>query len=282
MGKFTGVLLASDYDNTLVNSAAAYLSGGDAPEISPKNLEAIRYFMENGGRFAIATGRALPALENFVAHMPMNAPAIICNGAALYAFDSREYLDYIPLEDAAVRRIREILERFPSTAAEGYPLRESVIYAVHPNAYTRQHEHLINTSVREVDSLLEAPLPLTKVVLENSHEILAEIEQHLLRQEWVKDCELCFTAATLLELTGKGANKGGMLRRLAARLGVGMDHVYAAGDEANDLSMLQAAAQGFAPANCVEAVRNSGATIVADCAHDALAEIVAILDRRYA
>ena len=39
MGKFTGVLLASDYDNTLVNSEAVRLSGGDAPEISPKNEE---------------------------------------------------------------------------------------------------------------------------------------------------------------------------------------------------------------------------------------------------
>lgn len=281
MGKFTGVLLASDYDNTLVNSEAVRLSGGDAPEISPKNLEAIRYFMENGGQFTIATGRALPALESFVDRIPMNAPAVICNGAALYTFDTREYLDYILLDDAVARRCEEIMERFPTTAVEGYPLRESVIYAVHPNAYTRQHEHLTNTSVREVASLLDAPLPLTKVILENSHEVLAEIEQYLLRQEWVKGCELCFTAPTLLELTGKGADKGGMLQRLAARLGIGMDHVYCAGDEANDLSMLQVAAQGFAPDNCVEAVRNSGATIVADCAHDTLAEIVAILDRSY-
>ena len=45
--------------------------------------------------------------------------------------------------------------------------------------------------------------------------------------------------------------------------------------------MLTAAAEGFAPANCVENVRNCGATLVADCDHDTLAEIIAILDSRY-
>ena len=71
------------------------------------------------------------------------------------------------------------------------------------------------------------------------------------------------------------------MRRLAARLGISMDHVYCVGDENNDISMLTAAAEGFAPANCVENVRNCGATLVSDCDHDTLAEIVAILDKRY-
>lgn len=281
MGKFAGVLLASDYDNTLVNSEEVRLSGGDIPEISRRNLEAIHYFMENGGQFTIATGRALPALESFVNDIPMNAPAVICNGAALYSFDTCEYLDYILLDDAVAQRCQEVMERFPGTAVEAYPLLESVIYAVRPNEYTRQHEHLTNTSVREVASVLNAPLPLSKVILENSHEVLAEIEQYILQQDWIKGCEICFTAPTLLELTGKGADKGGMLQRLAARLGISMDHVYCAGDEANDLPMLRVAAEGFAPDNCVEAVRKSGATIVADCTHHALAEVVEILDKRY-
>ena len=65
------------------------------------------------------------------------------------------------------------------------------------------------------------------------------------------------------------------------RLGIAPEHVYCAGDEANDLSMLTMAAEGFAPANCVEAVRACGATIVCDADHGALADIVEILDRRY-
>ena len=86
---------------------------------------------------------------------------------------------------------------------------------------------------------------------------------------------------TLLEMTAKGANKGAMVQRLAQRLGISMDHVYCVGDEANDLSMLNVAAEGFAPANCSGVVRESGATIVCHCAEGALAEVISVVDRRY-
>ena len=281
MGKFTGVLLASDYDNTLLDTESARRGGGEAPRVSERNQAALRYFMEQGGRFAVATGRALAALEHFVDETPMNAPAIICNGAALYDFSAREYLDYILLNRDLCRRCQELLLASPTTAAEAYPLLESVIPAVRPNAYTRQHEHLTHTTVREDASLLEVPQPLTKVIFEDEHAALEALRDRLLAQPWIQECEMAFSAANLLELTGRGASKGGMVRRLAARLEIPMDHVYCVGDEANDITMLRAAAQGFAPANCVDAVRACGATLVADCRHDALAEVVDILDQRY-
>ena len=98
---------------------------------------------------------------------------------------------------------------------------------------------------------------------------------------WAEEYELIFSGRNLLELTARGANKGGMVARLAQRLGIEAAHVYCVGDEANDLSMLAIAAEGFAPANCVEAVRQSGATVVADCDHDALADVVARLEQKY-
>ena len=82
-------------------------------------------------------------------------------------------------------------------------------------------------------------------------------------------------------MTAKGSNKGNMVRRLAARLNIPMDHVYCVGDETNDISMLTAAKEGFAPANCVQAVKDAGATIVSDKNHDALADVIDILDKYY-
>jgi hypothetical protein len=41
------------------------------------------------------------------------------------------------------------------------------------------------------------------------------------------------------------------------------------------------AAQGFAPANCSEAVRNSGARVVSHADEDAIAAVIAILDEMY-
>ena len=98
---------------------------------------------------------------------------------------------------------------------------------------------------------------------------------------WGGDYELIFSGQSLLEMTAKGANKGGMVRRLAELLGIPREHVYCVGDEANDLPMLQWAAEGFAPANCIPAVRESGATIVSHALDGALADVVEILEKKY-
>ena len=45
--------------------------------------------MAEGGRFAIATGRALAAFDQSTRPLvPMNAPGVVCNGAALYDFQN--------------------------------------------------------------------------------------------------------------------------------------------------------------------------------------------------
>lgn len=280
MGKFDGVLLASDYDNTLLNTEAGRAPGAPTPHLSERTRDALRYFMDRGGRFAVATGRALASIEKFAGEIPMNCPAVICNGAALYDFARREYLECIFLEEDVSRYCQELLDRSLTTAVEAYPL-ESVIHAVRPNQYTKQHENLTLTAVRESPSLPDIGAPLTKLLFEDDHQTLLGIRDYFLAQPWTAGCEIFFSAPTLLEMTRKGANKGGMVRRLAERLGIDPGHVYCAGDEANDISMLEFAAQGFAPANCAAAVREMGATIVRDCDHDAVAEVIEILDKRY-
>lgn len=280
MGKFTGVLLASDFDNTLVYTNEALQTGKPVPPLSEGNRTALEYFMAEGGRFAISTGRALAAFQCYADKVPMNAPGVVCNGAALYDFEKQEYLETAMLDGEVRERGQKVLERFPEVAVEAYHIN-NMIYAVQPNEITRQHEHLTKVGVAERASLLEVPLPLGKLLFEAERETLEAVKRFLAEKGWAEDYELIFSTSHLLEMTVKGANKGGMVRKLAQHLGISMEHVYCAGDEANDLSMLEAAAEGFAPANCIDAVRNSGATIVCDARQDAIAEIIALLDRKY-
>ena len=70
-------------------------------------------------------------------------------------------------------------------------------------------------------------------------------------------------------------------RSLLERLGVERENIYCMGDEGNDISMLRAAAQGFAPANCIPAIREEGFTIVSHAGKGAAADVVEILDRKY-
>ena len=45
MGKFDGVLLASDFDNTLLYTEDALRTGGPVPPLPERNREALAYFM---------------------------------------------------------------------------------------------------------------------------------------------------------------------------------------------------------------------------------------------
>ena len=54
MGKFDGLLLVSDFDDTLYD---------DQRRIPERNLRAIQYFLEEGGRLGIHTKRKAQALS---------------------------------------------------------------------------------------------------------------------------------------------------------------------------------------------------------------------------
>ncbi len=183
MGRFDGVLLASDFDNTLIYTEDALLRGEPIPPLPERNRQALTYFMAEGGRFAISTGRALAAFEKYAPLVPMNAPGVICNGAALYDFAKQEYLVSALLDENARQRGQLVLDRFPEAAVEAYHIG-NVIHAVHPNAITRHHEHLTKVAVTEKPSLLDVPLPLGKLLFEASHETLEQIRDFLLAQGW--------------------------------------------------------------------------------------------------
>ena len=280
MGKFEGVLLASDFDNTLIYTEDALRTGKPIPPLSKGNRAALESFMAQGGHFAVATGRALPAFEKLAPMIPINTPCVICNGAAIYDFARGEYLETALLSEESRERGQQVLDAFPQVGVEAYHV-ENVIHAVQVNGFIRAHEHLTGVRVEEKASLPDVPLPLGKLLFEAEHENLVQVEQFIRGHGWASDYELIYSCKTLLELTAKGASKGGMLRKLAGRLDIAPENVYAVGDEGNDLSMLELAAVGFAPANCVPAVRQSGARIVCDAHGDALAEVIAALEGRY-
>ena len=280
MGRFDGVLLASDFDNTLIYTEEALIRGEPVPPLPERNRKALEHFMAEGGRFAVSTGRALAAFVKYADQVPMNAPGVVCNGAAIYDFAKGEYLVTALLDERARERGQQVLEAFPQAAVEAYHI-DNVIHAVHPNEITRHHEHLTRVGVTEAPSLLDVPLPLGKLLFEADHEMLLKIRDFLTDRGWGGDYELIFSGQSLLEMTAKGANKGGMVRRLAELLGIPREHVYCVGDEANDLPMLQWAAEGFAPANCIPAVRDSGATLVSHALDGALADVVELLERKY-
>ena len=277
MGKFAGMLLLSDYDNTFHYTEGA-LNGGAMPPVPARNLEAAERWMKEGGRFAFATGRALTSFQARAKGLPMNAPAVVDNGGAIYDLTEERYLVKRFLPDAVLGHIAQAAAMFPDISVELYH-EGPLLQVFHPNWLNEKHAKL--TSVRyEVVERVEAdtvPLPLTKALFAAEGAELRALRNYMMEQGWEESYEMIFSSDHLLELTVRGANKGDMAVLLKEMCGC--ERMICVGDHANDLPMLRAADRAFAPANAIEEVLTSGARIVGHCLDGAVADVVEILER---
>ena len=280
MGKFDGVLLISDFDDTMLRTTQSIKSGQGLPEIPPYNIERIRYFMAEGGRFAVASGRVWVSFERFLPLVPTNAPCGTGNGAAIIDPKTGKTLYVHPLPDNITAVMEDLEGRFPHYACEIYR-SDNLADAIRPNDFTRNHARVSGYAFREITHISQTSLPLLKILFEGERTELEQLRQYIVSQPWYEGYEAFFSAETLLELIARGADKGAMARKLADLCGVSMAHTYCIGDNANDLPMLAVAKEGFAPSNAVPAVLSSGATILCDCMEGAVGQAIDRLDTIY-
>ncbi len=281
MGKFSGVLIASDYDNTITYTEGALLTGQPTPGISRENREAIEYFMAQGGIFSVATGRAMPSFDQVRGDIPMNGPTILFNGAAIYDYTAGRYLYTAFLPEDIRQHITEILQALGDLAFKVYHDNNS-IFVVNPNEITARHQHLTHLPAVTLPSIDAAPSPILKIAFEEPLAVQQKIQDFIATRPWRQQYEVVSSTAVLLEVTVHGADKGGMVKKLAQLLGIEQRHVYTMGDHANDIPMLQFAHIPFAPANAIDEVKQvPGIRVLSNCWDHATAEMIAALDALY-
>ena len=271
MGKFTGVLLASDYDDTLYDRNGA---------ISPENREAIDRFLREGGRFTVSTGRSY---RNFVIQMeleklPVNAPVILSNGASIHDFSTGETLWEKTLPASTAHRLEQVCRAFPSVGFEAYHGEE--VYTFRANAATAWHlKRCRLTGIPR--PIREMPAPWLKVILQDEEpERLRQVRLWLL-DRWGAELEATLSNPYLLEVTAAGANKGLCVKWVADRLGVRPENLYCVGNGINDISMLEVSAVPYAPADCYREVRDMGAVLLPPCNESTVAALIRELEGRY-
>ena len=165
MGKFDGMLLVSDYDNTLRYTEGALRGSGEVPPVNPRNWEAIRHWMAEGGVFAMATGRALAAFRRQAEEIPTNAPCIVDNGGAIYDLAAEKYLVKRFLADSSLERIALVMDAFPEVSLELYH-EGPLVQVMHPSEWNEKHALLTGLDFQVVDRLEagSVALPLAKAL----------------------------------------------------------------------------------------------------------------------
>ena len=272
MADFSDILLTVDFDRTLT-----------APDssIPARNLEAIRYFMANGGTFTVNTGRSVPMTHAFRDIVPVNAPLLLYNGSAAYD-PARKELDFchaIPLD--MWDTVRKCMELFPDLTVEvqavdaHYRFTENPAWDAFsdnnrcPRGFAREGDDLGTflkfTLYGEIRDVTVADLynatPEERVRMDRA--------EQLLKDTFGEYCEVFRAATRIIDVHAKGVSKARAARELQQRLGKRI--LICVGDAHNDLPMLEGADYAFVPADAALADRFEN---VCNCADGAVADVI--------
>ena len=269
---FSDVLLTVDYDRTLT-----------APDstIPPRNLEAIRYFIDQGGAFTVNTGRSVPMSRSFMDIVPVNAPLLLYNGSAAYDVGSGklEFCHEIQLDLwETVNTARTLL---PDLTVEVQGQDAHYTYPVNPGweAFYRRQK----SACRFVQPGEDLGTFLKFSVYGTFHDDTVDSLFHgtpeevrrmdeaeaLLNQVFGDHCAVFRAAARIIDIHAKGVSKARSARELQQRLGRKI--LVCVGDADNDLSMMRDADYAYAPADGHIAGQFE---TVCDCASGAVADVI--------
>ena len=272
MGIFSDILLTVDYDRTLT-----------APDstIPERNLEAIRYFMENGGAFTINTGRSVPMTKVFRDRVPVNAPLLLYNGSAAYDLAGGKLTFMHRIHMDMWETVRELMETFPNLTVEVQGLDAHYNFTPNPmfDAFSDNNNcaHALAEWGQDLGPFLKFTLygkfhsEILSGMFEATTEEMAEMNaaEELLKEKYGEKCEVFRAAARIIDVHAKGVSKDRSAKELKEHLGRKI--LVCVGDARNDISMLDGADFAYVPADAVLADRYEN---VCKCADGAVADVI--------
>lgn len=270
MGKFDGWLIATDLDGTLID---------DNQVVPQANIDAIRYFQAEGGRFTIATGRSLAMCTGYLGMVAINAPAILINGTLLYDVERRQPVYQHGLDRRiATHMLSRINEEFPDVCAQIHcdgPI--AIVSPISCDDLFLEREDL----PRARTTYGAVPDPWYKIMFYATPERLGEVEafvQASISRSIVDHFGIMYSAPFYYEMMPAGTTKGTGLLHLAELLGIRHEHTVAIGDYYNDADMIRMAGLGVAVANAPAPIREMAGLVVGTNNDGAIADLVTYIE----
>lgn len=244
--RYQNKILLSDMDGTLLDSKG---------NVSNENKTAIQYFVEQGGRFGVATGRNQLNSLKYLEGIHINAPSILYNGGAMYEYSKKEFLSYSELyKGNLINVIMWCLQECPEVMIQIYELHKC--YIVSPIEYADQ-EILDEHTPYELASIYNIiDKPWIKILFYSDRKNLGNISDKIEDMGLVDKLSLVYSSEVFLEVLPKGISKGNMLSEYRRMLGEEYV-IYAVGDYYNDVEMLKLADVGIAADNAPEDVKQA-------------------------
>lgn len=262
MGIFDGILLCSDLDDTLFDSAV---------RVSEENSRAIEYFKSEGGIFTFATGRTPHGARMAAKYVKPNAPIVCYNGGGIYDFKADKLLWNVSLDKTAFEVMDSVGRQMPQV---GYEIctAENVYYS-HDNRHTRYAREVQEFEDKQVE-YRDVTEDIIKVVMMADEEYIPEVKRIAANSEFADKFTYVQSEKSYYEILPKGTTKGVGMLKLAQMLGIDPKRTVGIGDNENDYDMICRAGAGVAVANAVRSVLEAADYITVDHDQSAVAAVI--------
>lgn len=261
--KFENIYLFSDIDGTLANLK---------DNIPERNVEAINYFVENGGTFGVATGRYLGDID-LLNKVPVNGLCILNNGASIYDYNKKELLHSEVLPDDIINFYVNYLNNNQDIGLlivndEGY------ITVDLDNNRPVLDERYIKQNLRDIK------LPYYKIMFiiknKNINQIIEELEELKISSN-IKSLEYIDyiqTGEYTLEVVPKDISKGKALAKICNDFNINQSKVFFVGDSFNDVTMMNEASFSACVSHAPDEVKKHANFITCNFEDGAVADII--------
>lgn len=266
-GKYKDRIIFSDMDGTLLD---------DSKRLSPAIHDAIADFTAQGGRFVLSSGRPLISILETKEKLGLTFPGtyvIAYNGALVYDCENQApvWEQRIPYQ-----YVEKVLALAKECGVHVHTYTNDTIISPADDkelAYYRQHIHMPAVITDDILSALEhPPYKLILVQLEGNDKL--EAFRNTLASRAGETLHTFYSSAVYLECCMKEASKGNAVKFLCGHLGIDVKNSIAAGDAANDISMLKAAGRGVCMQNGTPDAKSAADYITkSDNNHDGFLEI---------
>ncbi len=305
MPDFRHILMVTDLDATFFSHPS---------RLSPRNVEAIRYFTANGGRFTAATGRIPPNIYKAIPDCEtlFNAPAITANGAYIYDLAAHTCVHSEPMDPHKAKEAALFVQNLTERVGARVSTESGILVnadrivpslmrdmGLIPDAKTVPGTDTYVNAAGEPVSGLADPTKLTipagahatvlpvadwdpeaepwyKMVFRGEPADLSAIRP-LVDERFGAWFETNTSSPRFYELQNKGCTKASGLGWLSNRLAAEDGHPYltvAVGDEENDLPMLRAADLSGCPANATDLVKSVVHYHLCHCDEGCIADMI--------
>lgn len=261
-------LLASDIDGTLNNKVR---------QLPKRNEDAIKRFVDQGGRFTLASGRNPQSMEKHFRRLPIaGTPAVVINGAGLYDFSKNEMIWFSPMSDEAMDLAIKAARKFP--LVDVIIVAKDMIYITGAGWFGKMFVMADNLDHKHIRNIKKVPREnWGKVIYSGDPISIALIKKHF---ESMIDPDLTMMSSSIasFEILARNTHKGAAVLKLAEILGIEKDHTAAIGDYFNDFDMIKTVALSACCGQAPQELKDAADIVTCHCNNGAVAEFIEYIE----